>query len=63
MSASTRRGFLRDNSLSLVFLVLFLAALAGQAIAGQHLYNDEQREHDEPTASLPEFLTSSRFAV
>jgi hypothetical protein len=53
----------RDNSLSLVFLVLFLAALAGQAIAGQRLYNDEQREHGEPPASLAEFLTSSRFAV
>jgi hypothetical protein len=63
VSASRRRGFLRDNSLSLMFLVLFLAALAGQAIAGNHLYNDEQREHGEPTASLPELLTSSRFAV
>jgi hypothetical protein len=53
----------RDNSLSLVFLVLFLAALAGQAIAGHHLYNDEQREHGERPASLAEFVTSSRFAV
>ena len=63
MSASTRRGFVRDNSLSLMFLVLFLLALAGQAVAGQHLDNDEQRAHGEPTVSLPEFLTSSRFAV
>ena len=54
---------MRDNSLSLVFLVLFVAALAGQAIAGHHLYNDEQREHGEPPASLAEFVTSSRFAV
>ena len=28
------RRFLRDNSLSIVFLLLFLAALSGQAIAG-----------------------------
>jgi hypothetical protein len=63
VSASPRRGFLRDNSLSLVFLVLFLLALAGQALAGQHLYNDEQREHGEAPVSLPAFLTSSRFAV
>jgi hypothetical protein len=53
----------RDNSLSLVFLVLFLLALAGQAVAGQRLYNDEQRAHGEAPVSLPAFLTSSRFAV
>ena len=63
MTAARRRGFVRDNSLSLFFLVLFLAALAGQAIAGHHLYNEEQREHGEPPTSLAEFLTSSRFAV
>lgn len=63
MSTAPRRGFLRDNSLSLVFLVLFLAALAGQAVAGHRLYNDEQREHGEATVSLPEFVTSPRFAV
>jgi hypothetical protein len=63
VSASPRRRFLRDNSLSLVFLVLFLLALAGQAVAGHRLYNDEQRVHGEPAVSLPQFLTSSRFAV
>jgi hypothetical protein len=29
------------NSLSLVFLVLFLVALAGQSIAGQRSFNEE----------------------
>jgi hypothetical protein len=61
--SARRRGFLRSNSLSLVFLAIFLAALAGQAMAGQRLYNEEQRAHGEQTASLGEFLTSSRFAV
>jgi hypothetical protein len=55
--------FARDNSLSLVFLGIFLAALAGQAAAGWSQYNDEQRSHDEPTVSLGHYLTSSRFAV
>jgi hypothetical protein len=56
-------GFLRDNSLTLGFLLLFFAALAGQALAGQRLYNDEQRQHHEHTVGLVDFLTSSRFAV
>jgi hypothetical protein len=58
-----RRGFLRDNSLTLGFLVLFLIALAGQAVAGHRLYNEEQREHGEQTVGFFDFLTSSRFAV
>ena len=34
------RRFLRENSLSIVFLLLFLAALCGQAIAGHAEFND-----------------------
>lgn len=63
MMAQARRGFVRDNALSLAFLALFVAALAGQAVAGQHLYNEEQRAHGEPTQSLPRFVASSRFVV
>ncbi|HTI35549.1 MAG TPA: DUF6766 family protein [Miltoncostaea sp.] len=55
--------FVRGNSLSLVFLVIFLAALAGQAFAGWHLYNDDQHSHHDPGVSLARYLTSSRFAV
>ena len=36
------RTFIRENSLSLFFSSIFLAALAGQAIAGHNLYNQEQ---------------------
>ena len=60
---SRLRGFVRGNSLSLVFLAIFLAALAGQAVAGWHLYNQDQHEHGEPGISLTRFLTSSRFAA
>lgn len=38
-------GFLRDHSLSLFFLPIFLAALAGQAIAGHILHNEEALAH------------------
>jgi hypothetical protein len=60
---SRPRRFVRGNSLSLAFLVIFVAALAGQAVAGWHLYDDEQHDHGEPGVSLARYLTSSRFAV
>jgi hypothetical protein len=54
--------FLRSNGLSVFFLVLFLLALAGQAIAGHAEYNEEQRAHDSQEISLGRYLTSSSFA-
>ena len=55
------RRFLRENSLSIFFGVLFLAALVGQAIAGHSSYNNEQLAHGEQTISLGRYLTSSAF--
>jgi hypothetical protein len=55
------RRFLRDNSLSLVFLGFFVAAVAGQAFAGWHEFNDEALAHQEETLSLGRYLTSSSF--
>ncbi|HUR84749.1 MAG TPA: DUF6766 family protein [Solirubrobacteraceae bacterium] len=55
------RRFRRENSLSIVFLGLFLAALAGQAFAGWHEFNNEALSHDQATISLGRFLLSSSF--
>jgi hypothetical protein len=55
------RRFIKENSLSLVFLVLFLAALIGQAIAGHSMYNEEQAAHREPTVGFWTYVTSSSF--
>ena len=55
--------FVRDNSLSIVFGVLFLAALTGQAIAGHHDYNDNQAAHDAAPISFGDYVASSRFGV
>jgi hypothetical protein len=55
------RRALRDNSLSLVFLVLFLAALAGQSIAGHRLYNEDALAHGSETISYARYLVSSHF--
>jgi hypothetical protein len=55
------RRFLRDNSLSIFFGAIFLAALAGQAIAGHIAYNADQAQHGEEAISLGRYLTSSSF--
>jgi hypothetical protein len=55
------RRFLHDNSLSIFFLVIFLAALVGQAIAGHSLYNQEQLDHGGEAISLGRYITSSAF--
>jgi hypothetical protein len=55
------RRFLRDNSMSIVFLLLFLAALVGQAIAGHADFNDNAQSHGDPTISLGRYILSSEF--
>jgi hypothetical protein len=52
---------LRDNSLSLVFLGFFLAALVGQAIAGWHEYNNDRLEHHAHSIAFGRYLVSSSF--
>ena len=53
--------FLRDNSLSLFFLLLLLVSIAGQSLAGWHEYNSEQFAHEEPTVTWGYYVTSSSF--
>jgi hypothetical protein len=55
------RRFLRENSLSLVFLLFFVLAVAGQAYAGWNQFNDEALAHSEETISLGRYLTTSSF--
>jgi hypothetical protein len=50
--------FWRNNGLSVVLVVLFLTSLVGQTIAGYRHYNEEQRDHDEPTVSYAAYLAS-----
>jgi hypothetical protein len=55
------RRWIRDHSLSLFFLIIFLAALVGQAIAGHILHNEEAMAHNEQTISLWRYIRSSDF--
>ena len=57
------RRFVRNNSLSLTFLGLFLAALTLQAVAGHADFNEDQVRHGDPQISLGRYLVSSAFAV
>ncbi|SDZ56270.1 DUF6766 family protein [Herbiconiux ginsengi] len=57
------RRFLRDNSLTLFFLVIFVAALLGQSFAGLVAYNDTQIADGLKEVGYWRFVTSSDFAV
>ena len=55
------RAFPKNNSLSIVFLLLFLAALCGQAIAGHAQFNDNADSEGDPRISLARYVVSSDF--
>ena len=57
------RSFLRHNSLSLVFLALFVVALVLQAIAGHADFNEDQVRHGDAEVSLGRYVVSSEFAT
>ena len=55
------RTWIRDQSLSLFFLGLFLLTLFGQSVAGWKTHNEEQLAHDSPTIAYPRYLVSSEY--
>ena len=55
------RLWLRNNGLSLAFLVLFAGSLVGQSVAGQRVYNAEQLQHGGEAVSYARYLVSSHF--
>jgi hypothetical protein len=57
------RTFIKHNSLSLVFLALFLGALVLQAVAGHADFNEGQDQHGDAHISFFRYVTSSDFAT
>ena len=56
------RRFLRDNGLSLVlFGLFFFAFIVGQSITGHVEYNEDQKEHGQPTVGFTEYLGGGHF--
>jgi hypothetical protein len=52
---------LYENGLSFVLFGTFLALWFAQAYIGLHAYNEEQREHGQPTVRLLQYLTTGHF--
>jgi hypothetical protein len=57
------RKHLRHSSLGLVFGILFLLSLLGQALAGWRQFNADQVASSLAQISLPDYLASASFAA
>jgi uncharacterized protein DUF6766 len=55
--------WLRDNGIASFFLALCLVTIAGEAVVAQHLFNNEQAAHHEPTMGIWRYLASSDFGA
>ena len=55
--------YLRNTSLSLAFLLIFVLALIGQSVTGFLYNNEELTHHGQPTITYGDFITSSEFIV
>jgi hypothetical protein len=55
------RRFAFENGLSLFFGGIFLLTLAGQSLAGQRAYNEQQREHGAEPLSWLDYVLSPDF--
>ncbi len=55
------RRFLRENSLSLAFLILFLLAFFGQSLAGWKSFNEQQAAHGASAISWGGYVVSPEF--
>ncbi len=55
------KRLLRNNGLSIVFVLLFLVSLVGQAGSGLHEYNKKQSEEGGQPVSMRSYLTTGHF--
>ena len=53
--------FVREHSLTIVMVVLFALSLAGQAVAGWNVFNEDQLDHGEAPLEFGAYLTSPHF--
>lgn len=56
-----KNNFIYNNSLSIVFLLLTVVSLLGQAIMGHAEYSDFLAEHNQPTVNIFKYLGTGHF--
>ncbi|HVH13236.1 MAG TPA: DUF6766 family protein [Longimicrobium sp.] len=57
---NTKR-FLRNNGLSLSWVLLFVFFLGAQAVSGHRVYNHQQQDAGEASVSFSQYLTTGHF--
>ena len=55
------RSFLKENSLSLVFFILFLITIIGQAVTGLEEHNQQMIEEGGQPIKMGEYIASGHF--
>src|SRR6188508_964500 len=55
------KKFLKNNSLSLVFFVLFLISIVGQSVSGLNEYNKHRQEDGKELVNMPTYLHTGHF--
>ena len=55
------KQFVRNNGLSLVFVLLFIITLGGQAVTGWHEHNQQMQEDGGEQISLAKYFSSGHF--
>jgi hypothetical protein len=55
------KKILRNNSLSIVFMLLFIFSLVGQIAAGYYHHNNERVKEGQHEVGLPEYMVSGHF--
>jgi len=55
------KNVFKNNSLSIVFFVLFLISIVGQAITGLSEHNEEMKEKGGAQVDMVQYLTSGHF--
>ncbi|HKG67795.1 MAG TPA: DUF6766 family protein [Segetibacter sp.] len=56
-----KKGFFYQNSLTIVFFILFLLSLIGQFLSGWKEYNNELKDDKYPPVTISEYTTSGHF--
>lgn len=56
-----KKGFIYQNSLTIVFFLLFLFSIIGQFFTGLKEYNNELKDDNYPPVTVSRYITSGHF--